>query len=464
MSDTQVPPSFRQGKGNKLNSYELAKYLVEAYHVINLHDMLYIYAGGIHVHKMKRIESLILELAGGAKPAEVKAVIRDLSIIAPVREESSYRYVAFNNCIVDIQTLHTFEFNPDEFVITSKVYANYVPDKMLEEAVQLVDKFFADMTCGDMELQITLLTIILYCMLRTAMYHRAFILYGNASNAKSDFLHIISKLLGEFCTHQNLFQLSNLNNLKYIFQRTANIIDDVTEIARVDLAKMHSIISGGKLAIKVAGDEEFSFCPYATLLLATTHTLDFSGCNDEDIRRFKVIPFEAKFDSDTVDRYMTEKITSQDCLDVIATRAIQTASNLGREWKFPASVEIQTSKYFSEGNPILAFGKTVPIKRIITVDDYYSKFCVWYMNIFAEMTDISKAVFGKRLSNLLNIKSKPFKIDGKLDTFYTAKDFNLQQFRVQYKEYCNSCADGETPMTLLQYVNYLDKLDEQVTE
>lgn len=63
MANTKMPPSFR-GKGHKILSYELAKYLVEVYHVINLHDMLYIYADGIYEHNMKRIESLILELAG----------------------------------------------------------------------------------------------------------------------------------------------------------------------------------------------------------------------------------------------------------------------------------------------------------------------------------------------------------------------------------------------------------------
>lgn len=278
---------------------------------------------------------------------------------------------------------------------------------------------------------------------------------------KSDYIHIIDKLLGQYCTHQDLTQLSTLSNLKKLYQRTSNIIDDVMEISRVDFARLHSIITGGNIATKSTGDEEFAFAPYSTLVFATTHNLNFSSCNDETIRRFKVVPFSAKFNLSTVDRHMTENITAPASLSVIATKAIQSVGKLGKEWIFPASVEQQTDRYFFEGNPVLAFGKTHPIKRIISVDEYYRQYCLWHLHTFAVECDINIAVFGKRLSALLNIKAIPHTIFGNKDTYYQGADFNFEIFRQQYVDYCNSLDSGTQPMSVSAYAKYLDKLGEE---
>ena len=456
-------PQFRNSKG-KLDTYSLAEYIEEQYHVIILDGMLYIYADGIYVHDEQLIDNIITKLARGAKPSEKKSV-RD-NLMADIyskdngkpKKQSDYYYVAFNNCIVDIRSLETFDFDPEKFVITSKVYADY--DVESDEAtIQLVDSFFNTICCGNTELENLLFEIIGYCMIRSAKYQRAFILYGNANNGKSDYMNIISELLGRYCTHQNLIQLSNLNNLRSLFQCTANVIDDVEDISKVDFSKIRTLISGNaKFAIRSAGNTEFSFKPYATLILGTTHILNFSGCNDEIIRRFKVVPFEAKFNKDTVDRNMTEMITSSSSLNLIATRAIQAVSRLGREWEFPTIVEKQTDMYLFEGNPVLAFGKLYPIKRIIAIDDYYKKYCIWYLHTFNVECDINIAVLGKRLNALFGIKSESHTIDGIKDTFYRAHDFNLELCKKQCDEYCKSTGKS---MKLLEYVDYLNKLDEQ---
>lgn len=277
-------------------------------------------------------------------------------------------------------------------------------------------------------------------------------------------MHIIDNLLGGFenyCTHQDLIQLSTLSNLKKLYHRTANIIDDVKELTRVDFGKLHSIISGGIIATKSTGDVEFAFAPYSTLIFGTTNNLDFSSCKDDTIRRFKVVPFDYKLDESTVDRDMTEKIIAPSSLNVIATRAIQAVNRLGREWEFPTVVENTTVAYFSEGNPVLAFGKAYPIKRIISVDDYYTDFCVWYIDIFGVQPNISKAVFGKRLSELLNIKSISHTINNVADTYYQAPNFNFENFREEYINYCKSLGNGESPMSVSKYAKYLNKQDDE---
>ena len=466
--NTEKTSRFRNSRG-KLDSYSLAEQLMEDYHVINLRDRLYIYTNGVYEYNMQELESAIRRLGRGAKLAEIKTTIQDLLSMSPAREESTYEYVAFNNCIVNVKTLETFNFDYDRFVITSRVYANYNKDVANDDTAtaQLVDKFFNDISCGDIELKKLLFEIIGYCMLRTAKCQRAFILYGNANNGKSDYMHIISRVLDNYCTHQNLIQLSNLNNLKILYQRTANIIDDVIDIDKVKFSYIDPMITGGKISIKVTEEKEFSFEPYATLVFGTTHELDFSSCNDETIRRFRIVPFNTKFDKDTVNRNMTEMITAPASLDIIASRAIQAIQPVilsDKDWGFPASVERETDAYFFKGNPVLAFGKTHPIKSIISVDDYYREFAIWHINTFGVECNINIAVFGKRLSSLLNIKSIPHTIYGDKDTYYQASDFNYEMFRQQYETYRKSLGSGQTLMTPSQFAKHFDKLDEQNKE
>jgi len=182
-TNTGTTSPYRDNK-NKLDTYSVAEKLLEDYHVINLNDRLYIYNNGVYEYDMQELEKAIRRLGRGAKTAEIKTTLNDLFSMAPDKEESSYEYVAFNNCIVNIKTLETFDFDPDKFVVTSKVYADYDVDVLTTDtaSVELVNKFFNDVTCEDVELQNCLFEILGYCMLRTAKYQRAFILKGNANN------------------------------------------------------------------------------------------------------------------------------------------------------------------------------------------------------------------------------------------------------------------------------------------
>lgn len=179
-TSTPTISQYRDSRG-RLDSYSVAEHLLTEYHVINLYGKLYIYTNGIYVDNIQELESAIRRLGRGAKTAEINTTLDNLFSMAPAREELGYEYVAFNNCIVNIKTLETFDFDSDKFIITSKVYADYDVDSDTS-TVQLVDKFFADITCGDVELQKCLFEILGYCMLRTATYQRAFILKGNANN------------------------------------------------------------------------------------------------------------------------------------------------------------------------------------------------------------------------------------------------------------------------------------------
>ena len=454
-------PAFRSG--SRLDTYELAKYLIERYYVINLHGMLYIYVDGIYEHNLRLIDSLIIALAEGAKPAEKKAVYSDLMALAPVKTESSYHYVAFNNCIVDIRDLSVIHYEdvaPYDYIITSKVYANF-DLSLLEEInsdIEFVKSFLQVVFCGNPALIIFALEIIGYALIRTAKYQSAFILKGTSNNGKSDFIHIVENLLGQYCSHQTLAQLAKPKSLMALYGCTANIVDDTCEIKKIDFAQVQSIISGGTLSVDFNGNEDFSFAPYSTLILATNHYLCFKGCHKELTRRFWVVPFSANLD-DCADVDMTENICSQKHLDIIATLALKMFNKviLDKHFHVPEVVQSCTKTFFLQANPVLEFIKSHPIKRLVSKSDYFSEFCRW-CNRNNIIYDEIASTFGSQVIDY-GYEPKVHSVGGTKDTFYQVLGYNMQDLKAEYEAYCNSLASPSEAMKLSRFILYLYERD-----
>ncbi len=461
-----TPPSFRDN--NKLDTYSLAKYMVGHNHIINLRGMLYIYVNGIYERNTQLIDKIIRNLARGAKPAELKAVYSDLLSIAPVMTESSYYYVAFNNCIVDIRTLdviHYKDIEPYDYIITSKVYADYDVD-LLEVGnpnLEFVKSFFDVISCNNPEMKQFLFEIIGYSMIRSAKYQLGFILKGYANNGKSDYLHIIENLLGKFCSHQNLSQLSKTKSLMALYGCTANIIDDTCEIKKLDFAQIQSIISGGTLSLDFNGVEEFAFAPYSTLLLATNHYLCFKGCHRELMRRFIVVPFSANLD-DRADIDMTENICSQKHLNVIATLAIRIFNKVivDKQFHIPELVASSTTTFFLQSNPVLEFIKSHPIQRLVSKGDYWADFYRWCHRHGIETSE-TNATFGAQVI-AYGYEPKPHTIGGIKDTYYQVLGFNMQSLYDEYEAYKSSLDSNIELMSLSRYIYYLYEQDIIKTE
>lgn len=452
-----TPPSFREG--NKLDTYSLAEHMVEHNHIINLHGMLYIYVNGIYERNTQLIDKIIRNLARGAKPAELKAVYSELLSKAPVMAESSYYYVAFNNCIVDIRTLeviHYEDIGPYDYIITSKVYADY--DIQLLETdnphLEFVKKFLVVLSCNDPRLIQFLLEMAGYSMIRSSKYQLAFILKGYSNNGKSDYLHIIENLSDKYCAHQTFSQLSKPKSLMALYGCTCNIVDDTCEIKKLDFSQIQSIISGGTLALDYNGIEEFSFAPYSTLFLATNHYLCFKGCHREFMRRFIVVPFSANLD-DCADIDMTENICSQEHLNVIATLAMQAFHKVIVDKKFhiPEVVSSSTTTFFLQANPVLEFIKSHPIKRLISKQDYYMDFYRWCHKNGIETSE-TNATFGAQVI-AYGFEPKPHTIDGVKDTYYQVLGYNMQSLKDEYEAYKSSLDSDTEAMSLSRYILYL---------
>lgn len=149
------------------------------------------------------------------------------------------RYIAFNNGVIDLNadTLELQDFTPDkvfvhklnvDFIIPADVSNN-------EDNIAFVDKFFHDITAGDIELITLLYELIGYCCYRGCEYHSFYLFSGKGGNGKSTFFQIVKAIVGSSCMSMNLKELTtdkfapvNLHNM------TCNIASDETNLNVLD--------------------------------------------------------------------------------------------------------------------------------------------------------------------------------------------------------------------------------------
>lgn len=265
-------------------------------------------------------------------------------------------------------------------------------------------------------------------------------------------------LLGKYCSHLNFAQLSNVKQSANLYNRTANIVDDTNQPKNFDLARIQSIISGGTIQAEPKGDSEFTFAPYSTLLIATTNVLDFKDFNKSLTRRLKVVPFHANFDT-SANFDMAEEICQPEKLNVIATMALQAFHKVLEDKYFhiPSIVEETTMSYFFESNPVMEFVSLNPIQSLVSKHDYHHDFLTWAANNHRE--ELGVVPFGKKVLSL-GYKTGRYTFNKKRDTYYTAPDFNIAKWELQYKEYCNnSNSSADESMDFLTYIKSFDKKD-----
>ena len=456
--DSKSKPNFYDGKVMKYR--EVADYIIQRFHIIKLHDELYIYTNGIYVHNMNILECLIRYVVPKVKPVEVKLVINELFFRAPEKVESNYRYVAMSNKIVDILTMQEYEFNANMFVIASRINALYKKDILKTDTsnVEFVNSYFNNLSCGNKELATLYLEILGYSMVRSHKFQLAFLLKGSSNNGKSIYLKVLEGLTGRYCAHLNLQELSNNKLLRGLCNCTANIIDDTKQPTKINLEQIQSIISGATIPVPQKDAEDFRFAPYSTLLLATTNILNFKDFNKSLTRRFKVVPFNADFENNRNDD-IEEQICKPDNLNVIAYMALSAFSKVLKDGHFhiPEFVESDTKTYFYENNQVLEFKELFPIKRLILKGSYFARYEKWCRDTGKAQVESNISTFGKKV---LGLGYKPIdpSFDGSRLDYYAAPDFNVAQFREEYEAYHNS-ANADKDMKISAYISYLNRKD-----
>ena len=405
-------PSFYNGATFLHNRF--GDFLIEQLHIIRLNDQLHIFQDGRYTCDQNILAAAMRKYIPALKKNNKIEVIDYMSDMAPEKQEADAKYIAFKNCIIDIKTGETLAPSP-EYVITNIIPWNYDPDAYDELADKTLDKI----ACGDEQIRMVLEECIGYCFCRSANYNKAFILTGEKSNGKSTFLKVLTALLGdENISSLDLKNLGDRFSKASLYNKLANVGDDISEEFIPDLSLFKKITDGGRIQAENKGQKPFEFNPYCKLLFSANDIPRMKDKTGAVQRRLVIIPFNAKFSADDpdFDPEIKFRLTEEKSMQYLICCGLKGLKRVIEQKGFTrsAAIEKESRQYELENNPILGFINETGVENILNqptacVYNLYRVYCQE-----CSMLPMTRDGFTKQINKRLNTIVLQKRISGKI--------------------------------------------------
>lgn len=383
-----------------------AKYLRDTYHIIRIEDKLHIYTeSGCYIPNEKLIEERMLVEIPTLKTNQRKEVMNYLKLITPERKSSDKRYILFLNGIYDIEANELLDISP-AYVIPNQIPHNYNEDAQGVE----MSKALSTWACGDNEVINLLEEVIGYTFLRENTYRKFFIIVGTKRNGKSQYLNVISRLLGaDNISTISLEELGERFKNTTLSNKLANIGDDIEDARITRTATLKKLVSGEGITVEHKGVEAEKLYSYATLIFSANKIPTIDDPTGAVRDRMIIIPFNAHFDeagADT-DPDILDKLTTEDNIEYLIQRGLDGLDALIHDKHFttPKSVTESMQRYLIQSDSISAFieaNKDNILGRINNeVYRDYELFCQEH-----DIKAVSQNLFSRRIEAELNCTSR----------------------------------------------------------
>lgn len=406
-------PSFY--KGNHFLFDKFAVYLKNNYHIIKINNQLHMYIDGVYVDGYTSIESEMIKLIPDLNRQKRSEVMAYLELLAPSKDIATANYIAFKNGIYDIENDKLIDFNPN-IIITNKINFDYNPKAYNE----LVDKSLNKLACNDDDIRALLEEVVGYCLYRRNELRKSFILIGDKANGKSTFLDMIKTLLGEENTVAlDLKELGDRFKTAELFNKLANIGDDIGDEWIPNPAIFKKLVSGDRVNAERKGRDPFNFSSYAKLLFSANSLprIGRGRGSEAIIDRLIIVPFNAKFSKDDpdYDPYIKYKLRQPQAIEYLIQLGISGLKRVLKNNGFTinAAIQKELEEYEENNNPIIGFFKEINIDDIINnqtnaIFTRYKEYCL--SNNF---NAISKIEFTRQVNKYFDLEIKVKKIQGK---------------------------------------------------
>ena len=392
-----------------------AKYLVENFNIKRINGQLHIYKDGVYIYGMNEIQSEMIDKIPNLnrqKRAEVLAYLELL--IKKDTRISDAEFIAFNNGLYNIETGDFTGFNP-EIIITNKINYDYKPESYSELADNVLNK----LACNNLQIRMLLEETIGYTFYRRNELRKAFILVGDKHNGKSTYLDMIMRLLGEENTVAlDLKELSDRFKPAELFNKLANIGDDIGDEFIGNPAVFKKIVSGDRINVERKGQNPFNFNPYAKMLFSANSIPRIKDKSGAVIDRLVIIPFEASFTKDApdYDPYIKYKLREDDVMEYLIVLGLNGLKRVLDNQAFTISEKVESNlqEYAENNNPVLLFFKendddnTILNRPTKFVYQNYVAFCL--SNNFQQLSNIE---FSKQVKKRYGYEIKVKTINGK---------------------------------------------------
>ena len=366
------------------NHNEFGDELIQKYNIITTNGQLYVYEDGYYQKDEKIIERKMIEMYPSIKTNQRNEVLNYIKIKTHIPHEQikvNPYIINLKNTRLNIQTGECLDFTP-EAIEFDRIPVTYDPIAYNSNVDKLLNRVFLT----DREVMDLFEEMLGSCLIKTARYQKAFMLFGNGSNGKSTILNMIKKMLGinnYACIE--LDKLCDKFNTAELEHKLANIGDDVNNTTIKDSGTLKKLFSGDSLLVQRKGERPFTLAPYATNIFSANElprsfdkTLGF-------YRRWCFIGFNAKFskNDEDYDPLIGDKVTTDDALSYLLNMAIRGAKRLIKNGGYtePASVKQALENYKNENSTTLSWveDQCISMDYLLNkpTDELYSNFVDW---------------------------------------------------------------------------------------
>lgn len=409
-------PVFFNGKQFLFDKF--ATYLKNKNHIKRINGRLHIYRDGIYIDAQEEIEAAMIENIPGLNRSRRAEVLSYLDLL--VRDNTkpaAAEYIAFKNGIYNVVTKELQPFNAD-IVITNKINYDYNPKAESE----IVDKTLKKLACNDTDIINLLCEAVGYTFYRRNELRKSFMLTGDKKNGKSTFLAMLKELLGDDNTSAlDLKDLGDRFSSSSLFNKLANIGDDIGDEFIPNPAMFKKVVSGDRIRGEFKGQKEFFFDPYCKLFFSANNIPRIKDKSGAVIDRLIIIPFNATFSKSDpdYDPYIKYKLIQPESLEYLIKLGLQGLERVLENQCFTTSEKAQKEleEYEINNNPILLFFAEISPETLLnnpTNEAYrkYNEFCI--SNCFQAMSQIefSKQVKKKYDFDIISksIQGKKYRI------------------------------------------------------
>lgn len=229
-------------------------------------------------------------------------------VVVDRNEDISMRYLNFQNGILDKRENVLLE-KTDKFFFRYCLSFNY-DDRAL---CPKFDEFMSQVSCGDKEIEQTLLEFGGYCLSGDDSWeHKALIIYGDGANGKSTFLSVLKALAGsQNCTALGIRKLAEPNTARLIEGKLFNAADETP----VDAFRKHgelfkNLVAGGEIDAHKKYHDSYEFRNRAKIVFSCNDLPGISGTDYGISRRLILVPFNARF-FDAANKFILDDLLSE---------------------------------------------------------------------------------------------------------------------------------------------------------
>lgn len=422
--DDVIAEQIKQAQEKKVgfSHNEFGDELINAYKIITVNGSLYVYEDGYYQKDERIIERKMIELYPGIKQnqrSEVLSYIRIKTHINGGDIKVNPYIVNLKNTRLDLRTGECLEFTPD-VIDFCRIPVTYDPSAYCSDLDKMLNRVFL----GDREVINLFEEMVGYTLLKHARYQKAFMLYGSGSNGKSTILNLLKMFLGASnYSSLALEKVTERFNVAELENMSANIGEDIDNVAMKDTGTLKKIFAGNSLQVERKGERPYKIAPYATHIYACNNIPRSFDKSDGFYRRWIFIPFNAKFSSadPDYDPLIEDKITTDTALSYLLNIAIRGANRLMKKGKFtePETVREALEAYKADNSNTLSWieDKDLNIDYFLenSTDKLYSDFTDWCKLSGIKSANVTgKKSFYKEVITKYDFEDKPKqKADGK---------------------------------------------------